>query len=117
MEDQIQQVTPEPEPSPKRLVRSGENRMLLGVCGGLGDYFDIDPTLVRVVFAVGTLAGGSTVLVYVVLAIVMPAPQMADAHPREAARGTLDEATNEIKRGLGWVQDRLPFGKKKDAAQ
>ena len=47
MDNQIQPVTPEPdEQPPKRLVRSSENRMLLGVCGGLGDYFEIDPTLV-----------------------------------------------------------------------
>lgn len=112
MENQIQPVSPEPEDGPRRLVRSSENKMLLGVCGGLGDYFDIDPTLVRVIFAVGLLAGGSTILVYVVLTIVMPAPDMADAHPREAARGTLDEAASEARRGVNWVTDRLPFGKK-----
>lgn len=118
MDNQIQPVTPEPsEQPPKRLVRSSENRMLLGVCGGLGDYFDVDPTLVRVIFVAGALAVGSTLLVYIVLAIVMPAPQMAEAHPREAARGTLDEAVGEVRRGLGWVQDRLPFGKKKQDTQ
>ena len=111
MESDMQPVTPQPDPQPKRLVRSSENRMLMGVCGGLGEHFDVDPTLVRVVFGIGLLAGGSTLLVYIVLAIVMPAPSMADAHPREAARGTLDEATSEIKSGATWVKNRLPFVK------
>ena len=112
MDTQMQPAAPEPDNEPKRLIRSSENRILLGVCGGLGEYFDIDPTLVRVIFAIGLLAGGSTLLVYVVLSIVMPAPAMADAHPREAARGTVDEAANEVKRGVNWVADKLPFGKK-----
>jgi len=116
MDDQTTDVASAPETPQKRLVRSSDNRMLLGVCGGLGDYFDIDPTLVRVIFAVGALAIGSTLLVYVVLSIVMPAPAMADAHPREAARGTLDEAAAEVQSGFTWVKDRLPFiGKNNDS--
>jgi phage shock protein PspC (stress-responsive transcriptional regulator) len=113
MEDQLQTTGQPPELPRKQLVRSSDNRMLLGVCGGLGAYFDVDPTLVRVIFAVGLLVAGSTALVYVVLAIVMPAPAMAEAHPREAARGTLDEAVSEIRSAVNWVVDRLPFGKKK----
>lgn len=115
MDDQTTDMTPAPEPPQKRLIRSSDNRMLLGVCGGLGDYFDIDPTLVRVIFAVGALAVGSTLLVYIVLSLVMPAPDMAEAHPREAARGTLDEAASEVQSGFSWVKDRLPFfGKKSE---
>ena len=112
MDDQTQTPETIPPSPPKRLVRSNENRMLLGVCGGLGDYFDLDATLVRVVFAVGTLAFGSTVLVYIVLAFIMPSAELADSHPREAARGTLDEATTEVKSGLSWLRDRTPFRKK-----
>lgn len=112
MDNQIQPIAPQPDNEPKRLMRSSENKILMGVCGGLGDYFDLNPTLVRVIFAVGLLAGGSTLLVYVVLTIVMPAPDMVNVHPREAAKGTVDEAANEVKRGITWVTDKLPFGKK-----
>lgn len=112
MDDQIRTTDPTPPAPPKRLVRSSENRMLLGVCGGLGDYFDIDATLVRVVFVAGALAFGSTVLVYIVLAFIMPSVEMADSHPREAARGTLGEATTEVRSGLSWLRDRNPFRKK-----
>lgn len=54
----------------KRLVR--KNKMLFGVCGGLGDYFDIDPTVVRVVFALAVLGFGVGILLYIVMAIIMP---------------------------------------------
>jgi phage shock protein C len=57
----------------KRLYRSESNRMLGGVCGGLGEYFSIDPTIVRLLFAVTFLFGfGSPGLLYLLLWIVMP---------------------------------------------
>ena len=58
--------------TPNRLSRSRTDFMIGGVCGGLGKYFKIDPTLVRLVFVLLTLAGGSGVLVYFILWIVMP---------------------------------------------
>lgn len=58
----------------KKLYRSRENRMLGGVCGGLGEYFDIDPTLVRVLFVFGAFLGipGALVLIYLVMLIMVP---------------------------------------------
>jgi phage shock protein C len=50
--------------------------MIGGVCGGLGKYFHIDATLVRLIFVLLTLAGGSGVLVYFILWIVMPREDM-----------------------------------------
>ncbi len=46
--------------------------MILGICGGMGEYFDVDPTLVRVIAALSLLLGLSGVLVYLVLAVVIP---------------------------------------------
>ena len=57
----------------KKLTRSNKNRMLSGVCGGLGEYLEIDPTIIRLLFFLGFIAGfGSTLLVYIVMAIVVP---------------------------------------------
>jgi phage shock protein PspC (stress-responsive transcriptional regulator) len=56
----------------KKLYRSATNRMIWGVCGGLADYFDMDPVLVRVIFVALALANGVGVLLYIILAIVMP---------------------------------------------
>ena len=58
----------------KKLYRSRENRMLGGVCGGLGEYFDIDPTLVRLLFILGAFLGipGALGLIYLVMLIIVP---------------------------------------------
>jgi phage shock protein PspC (stress-responsive transcriptional regulator) len=56
----------------RRLERSSSERMLAGVCGGLGRYFDLNPTFFRVGFVVLTLLGGAGVLVYLAAALVMP---------------------------------------------
>jgi phage shock protein PspC (stress-responsive transcriptional regulator) len=71
-------------PERKRLTRSHDRR-LGGVCGGLADYFDIDPTLVRVLFVLSFFlppVGGTVVLAYLVLWLIMPAPQGAPAAER-----------------------------------
>ena len=54
----------------KKLVR--KDKKIFGVCGGLGAYFGIDPTLVRVLFVIAVLGFGSGLLLYIILAIVMP---------------------------------------------
>lgn len=59
---------------PKRLKRSRNDRMIAGVCGGLAKYMDVDPTIVRLIFALGTLftVVFPGVLIYLVMWIVMP---------------------------------------------
>lgn len=56
----------------KRLYRSRTDRMLAGVCGGLADYFNIDPTLIRLIFVFGTLLGGPGLVIYIVLWLIAP---------------------------------------------
>ena len=56
----------------KRLQRDDENGRLAGVCAGLGEYFNVDPTLIRLLFVLFTLLGGQGILLYIILAIVMP---------------------------------------------
>ena len=55
----------------KRLVKS-KDKKIFGVCGGLGTYFDIDPTVIRIAFLVGFIFFGSGLLLYVIMAIAMP---------------------------------------------
>lgn len=57
----------------KRLVKSNQNRIICGVCGGIAQYFNIDPTVIRLVWVLFCLAGGSGILAYVIAAIIMPA--------------------------------------------
>ncbi len=61
----------------KRLTRSLNDRMIGGVCGGLGQYLDMDPTIVRLLFVLLALCGGHGVLIYLIMFLVIPSePQI-----------------------------------------
>jgi phage shock protein C len=64
--------TSAPPPPTKRLMRSSRDKKLGGVCAGVADYFDVDPTIVRVVWLLAVLFGGTGLLIYIVLWIVLP---------------------------------------------
>lgn len=61
-----------PPPTRRKLMRSSTDKKIGGVCAGLADYLDIDPTIVRVVWALAVLCAGTGVLVYFVLWMVLP---------------------------------------------
>jgi len=63
----------------RRLERSRTNRVIAGVCGGLGDYLDVDATFVRVAMVVLAFVGGIGILVYIVLLVLMPLPGQSPA--------------------------------------
>jgi phage shock protein PspC (stress-responsive transcriptional regulator) len=63
---------PDSSPLPRRLTRSRADKYVGGVAGGLGAYFDVDPVLVRVAFAVSTLFSGAGLIAYAVLLAVLP---------------------------------------------
>lgn len=56
---------------PKKLYRSDTDKMLCGVCGGLGEYFNIDPTIIRVIWALFACSG-SGLLLYLIAAVIIP---------------------------------------------
>lgn len=56
----------------KKLYRIDENKMLAGVCGGIAEYFGVDPTLIRLAWVVFSLLGGSGLLAYILAAIIIP---------------------------------------------
>lgn len=56
----------------RRLCLSSSDKKIAGVCGGFAKYLDIDPTLVRIAYAVLVLFGGTGVLLYIICALVMP---------------------------------------------
>ncbi len=55
----------------KKLTK-GSDRMLAGVCSGIAEYFDMDPTLIRILFVLFALFAGSGILLYIILAIIVP---------------------------------------------
>ena len=56
----------------RRLYRSQSQRMIGGVCGGLGDYLSVDPTILRLLFVAAAVLGGHGVLLYLVLLLLVP---------------------------------------------
>lgn len=56
----------------RRLYRSAEDRIIAGVCGGLGKYFEIDPVFIRVIFVILFFASGIGILLYLLLILIIP---------------------------------------------
>ena len=56
----------------KKLYRSRTEKMIGGVCGGIAEYFDVDPTIVRVIWVLVCLAIGSGVLIYIIAYLIIP---------------------------------------------
>lgn len=79
--------------SKKRLVRTQDDKMFLGVAGGIADYFEIDPAIVRVAFVLLTLFHGWGLILYFILAIIMPMEQS----PVSAKANAFDEEEIVIK--------------------
>lgn len=79
----------------KRLYRSGKNRVFGGVCGGLGDYFDVDPIIVRLVWVIFTLISfGIGILAYLIAWIIIP------RNPRHRWYWKKDDMN---QKGLSWL--------------
>lgn len=62
----------------KRLTRSKKERKLFGVCGGIANYFNIDPTVVRILFVILALSYGTSILIYIILAVALPEESLID---------------------------------------
>ena len=58
--------------SARKLYRSRNNRMIAGVCSGLGEYFSVDPTLIRLLFVFTAILGGPGLIAYIIFWIVVP---------------------------------------------
>ena len=64
---------------PKRLYRSRNKRMLGGVCGGLGEYLNIDPVVLRVIFVIVGFLYGASLLIYLIMWILVPEEPQSEA--------------------------------------
>jgi phage shock protein C len=84
---------------PTRLERSTTNKVVAGVCGGIGEYLQVDPTLVRVFFVVGTVVtGGLGLLGYIVLVVLLPLPGQPAPFVKTTGvtTSTVDAATGDV---------------------
>lgn len=63
-----------------QLHRSSTNYIIAGVAGGIGEYFKVDPLIIRILFIILTIFGGSGILLYILLWILMPGPQFSGSN-------------------------------------
>lgn len=85
--------------SPSRLYRSEKNAVIGGVAQGLGEYFNVDPTIIRLLFVLFAIVHGSGVLLYIVLWIVLPT--------KDKVMNTAIDTKQTIKDNLSGVRDRF----------
>lgn len=90
----------------KKLRRSKKDKMLAGVCGGLGEYFGVDPIIFRILFFLLVAGGGVGVLLYIFLAIVVPEEGRDEQENLgDRARGFASEVKSGMQQSGLW-QDR-----------
>jgi phage shock protein C len=88
----------------KKLYRSKKDHMIAGVCGGIAEYFDVDPTLIRLLTVLFVILGGAGVAVYVIAWIVIP------KNPEGVSDDKLDkreESKKKIKKGAEEVVEEV----------
>jgi phage shock protein C len=95
----------------KRLYRSNQERMFAGVCGGISEYLEVDPTLVRLAFVALTLLGGPGLVIYIVLMLIVP-EQPEEAWKTSGENLGWDSAKSETSSEpeAGIVKSSMPVG-------
>ena len=83
--------------SGQKLYRSSSDKMIAGVCGGLGKYFSVDATIVRLVFLLLLIFGGAGFLLYLILWIVVPDEQRLGAPPQDVMQANTQEMAQSAR--------------------
>ncbi len=78
------------QPQFEGLYRSETNRVIAGVAGGLGEYFNIDPTIIRILFVLLTVFGGSGLVIYIVLWLIIPEKSSKTQDSKDAIRNNIE---------------------------
>jgi len=73
--------------NPRRLYRSRRDRQLAGVAGGIAEYLDVDPTVVRILWILSIFFGGFGILVYIIMAFIVPLEPMGGSLPGQGPAG------------------------------
>src|SRR2546428_14133934 len=78
-----------------RRLQKGKNRLLLGVAGGLAEYSNVDPVIIRAAFILLAFAGGTGIVFYLLLALLMPRPETVTPQPLDLVRENIKAAPRE----------------------
>jgi len=82
---------------PTKLYRSEDNRVIAGVCAGLGEFFQIDPSIVRLIFVIITIFGGGGILLYLILWLIIPSDSSESELTKDNIRKNADEIKDKAK--------------------
>lgn len=94
----------------KKLYRSRSDRMIFGLCGGLGMYFNIDSTLVRIIFVLLTMPGGAGLLIYLLLSVITPLEAGAEMNPKEEVKEFAKKVKKEAKEAVAEIKKDKKHG-------
>lgn len=90
----------------KKLYRSSADRLIAGVCGGLGEYFEIDPLFFRIVFLILAFMGGTGILLYLILVLIMPKEGQSRSGGFTDVGERVQEIADEMKSRRAWSPER-----------
>ena len=92
----------------KRLYRSRTDRVLFGVCGGLGKYFGIDPVIFRIFFVIFLFIDGIGLIAYLIMILIIPNERGVGKDDKE--KGEVDEFAERIEKSAGEFADKIETG-------
>ena len=96
--------------TPKRLYRTKRNAMIAGVAAGIAEYFNVDPAVVRLIFVLATIFGGSGVLVYIILWVVLPEESTGVIGSHETVRANVQELKGKAEDLAKGIQSQVSSG-------
>lgn len=85
------------EAKPRRLYRSEKDKIIAGVAGGIGEYFEIDPNIIRIIFVLLTIFGGWGLVLYIILWIALPTESNVDVVSGEVIRENIGEMKGRVR--------------------
>lgn len=94
----------------KKLYRSRKDQIIFGVCGGLAEYFEIDPLIVRLIFVALLFGGGAGLIIYLLFALLMPIKDASKHNNIEELVIEVEDKTKKASRGLGGYNFSFLFG-------
>ncbi|MCK5085252.1 PspC domain-containing protein [Candidatus Parcubacteria bacterium] len=92
----------------KRLYRSRTDRVLFGVCGGLGKYFGIDPVIFRILFVLFFFIDGAGLIAYLIMILIIPNEKGIEKDDKE--KGEVDEFAEKIEKSAGEFANKVETG-------
>lgn len=92
----------------KKLYRSKTDRVIFGICGGLGEYFEVDPLIIRILFILLSFTGGSGIIIYLILAVIIPEAngdkKVKKSDSISETQEKTQELAEEIKKNGNWLK-------------